>query len=746
MRERAMGETLFGAPRSRVDGPAKVQGTALYAGEFPAEGLAYGWVVGSGIARGRITRIDDAAALAVPGVMRVFTHAKRPRETWFESTYHDDVAPPGEPFLPLRDETIAFSGQPVALVVAQTLEAARYAASLVEIDYEAEGQNSDLAVEQAQSYDPPKKRSGIPPAPDPRGDEGAAFAARKFGQVQEYYLAREYHNPMEPHATTVVSEGDGALTVHDKIQGVKATQKYLIKVFGLAKDKVRVISPFVGGAFGSGLRPQYQLFLAAMAAIELKCSVRVVLTRSQMYSMTFRPETIETVALGADAEGHLQSVRHQAIAATSRYEDYQEAVVNWSGALYKCENVDLTYRLAKLDTSTPGDMRAPGAPTGLFALESAMDELAAASGIDPVELRLRNYTDQDANEGKPLTSKALREAYRAGAERFGWSRRSPQPRSMREGHELIGWGMASGVWEAMMMKHSASATLDAQGRLVIGCSTADIGTGTYTILAQIAGDAMGVAMEDIQVQLADSDLPDAPVEGGSWTAASAGAAVDAACRTLRGKLFAAARGLADSPLANIDDERLIFADGRISARGDAGRSVTLAEALDGKSLSALETAERDKAIDKKYAAYTHSAVFVEVRVDEELGVVRVVRVVNAVAAGRIINPKTARSQVMGGVVFGIGMALHEEALIDTQIGRVMNHNFAEYHIPVNADISGIEIIFVDEQDDKVSPLGVKGVGEIGVVGTAAAIANAVYHATGKRIRSLPITIDALLAA
>jgi xanthine dehydrogenase YagR molybdenum-binding subunit len=468
-----------------------------------------------------------------------------------------------------------------------------------------------------------------------------------------------------------------------------------------------------------------------------------------MFTHVFRPHTSQVIALGASRDGKLQAITHEAVAVTSRFEDHQEVVVNWSGMLYHCDNVALTYKVVQLDTYTPGDMRAPGAPLGLFALESAMDELSYATGIDPVELRLRNYTEADENEGKTYSSKALREAYQQGAERFGWARRNPKPRSMREGRDLVGWGMATGVWESQLMETSARATLSRDGTLTIASATADIGTGTYTILTQVAADALGLPMDRVTVCIGDSNLPKSPVQGGSWTAASAGSAVQAACYAVREQLVAMARGADNSPLANADVEHVVFRDGRVAMANDLSRSMTFEAVLAAGGVDKLEaeqTASPDEKVAKQYAGYTHSAVFVEVRVDEELGVARVTRVVDAVAAGKIINPKTARSQIIGGVVFGIGMALHEEALTDHTLGRVMNHNLAEYHVPVNADIPEIEVIFVDEVEDKLNPLGVKGLGEIGIVGTAGAIANAIFHATGKRMRDLPITIDKVLRA
>ena len=740
-------ETYVGTARRRVDGRAKVTGAAKYAAEFTAPGLLHGSVVSGAIAKGRIMRIDTEAARAVPGVVEVFTHENRPSTAWFTHKYQDEVAPPGTPFQPLYDNAILYSGQPVALVLAEDLETAQYAASLVRVDYEAAGHATNFHHRRGDAYVPKQRRTGIAPPPIPRGDADKAYAEAPVRVENEYHIAIEHHNPMEPHATTVVWEGSGGITVHDKTQGAQNTQSYVTSVFGLSKDEVRVVSPFVGGAFGSGLRPQYQLFLAVMAALALKRSVRVVLTRDQMFTFVHRPETINRVGLAADPDGTLRAIRHDAIGSTSSFEDHQEVVVNWSGLLYHCENVKLTYELAQIDTYTPGDMRAPGAPLGVFALESAMDELAHALRADPLALRLKNLAEADENEGKQWTSNELRAALQLGAERFGWSRRSSEPRSLREGRELVGWGMACGIWEASMQKTSARATLTADGRLEVGTASADIGTGTYTILSQLAADALGLPMESVVVRLGDSSLPTSPVEGGSWTAASAGSAVTAACHAVRERLFRYARSAEDSPLANADLDRVIFADGRISLMSHPSRFMTIADAMRAGGVERIEeeeTASPDSSVQKRYSPYTRSAVFAEVRVDEELGVIRVTRVVNAVAAGKILNPKTARSQIIGGVVFGMGMALTEEAMLDHRLGRFMNHNFAEYHVPVNADIQDIDVLFVDERDDKASPIGVKGLGEIGIVGTAAAVANAVYHATGRRVRELPITPDKLL--
>lgn len=741
---------LIGAPIDRVDGPAKVTGRATYAAEFPAGDLAHGHVLCSAIAHGRITGIELEAAQALSGVIEVFTHLNRPRTAWFDRSYADEASPPGSPFRPLYDDQIRWSGQPIALVVAEDAATARLAASLIRVTYEAQPHQTALDAVRGQAYKPPKSRSGIAPPASPRGKADAALASAPVRVEADYRIADEHHNPMEMHATTVIWNGDEGITVHDKTQGPLNSQAYVHNVFGLASSKVRVIAPFIGGGFGSALRPHYNLFLAVMAAMVLERSVRVVLTRDQMFTHTHRPETINTVALAADREGHLQAITHDAVAATSTHEDHQENVVNWSGLLYQCDNVRLGYKLAKLDIASPGDMRAPGAPLGVFALESAMDELATALDICPVALRLKNLADgTDQNTGKRLTSSELRAALQIGAERFGWGGRSAAPRSMRDGTELIGWGMATGVWEAYFVKTSARAVLDSRGRLEIAVATAEIGTGTYTILSQIAADTLGVELGKVTTLLGDSSLPAAPLAGGSWTAASSGAAVQLACESLRAALLGHGRKAENSPLANADIGQVTFEGGRITLTADPSRFMTLVDAMRAGGLDrveAEETAKPSMLTQMRHASYTHAAVFCEVRVDEQLGHVRVTRMVNAVAAGRILNPKTARSQIIGGAVMGIGMALHEEALTDHRIGRIMNHNLGEYHVPVNADIPEMDVIFVDEQDSLVSPLGVKGLGEIGIVGTAAAIANAIHHATGKRLRELPITIDRLMAA
>jgi xanthine dehydrogenase YagR molybdenum-binding subunit len=736
----------IGTATSRVDGRLKVTGEARYVAEFPAEDLLYGVVVSGAIARGSISHIDTGPALAVPGVIHVLTHENRPSLPWFDRSYRDDDSPSGSPFRPLYDANIIFSGQPVALVIASSFEAARHASALVGITYQPESHQTDIDAERGAAYAPKQGKDGFEPPPKPRGDADAALKKAEINVLADYATPVEHHNPMEMHATTVLRNVDGSLTIYDKTQGVLNTQQYVTSVFGLKQEQVRVRSPFVGGAFGSGLRPQYQLFLAVMAAQELKRSVRVVLTRQQMFSFGHRPATRHRIALGADKSGRLLAVKHETVSETSRFEDYIEVVVNWSGSAYQCDNVTLGYKVAALDVYTPLDMRAPGATLGIYALESAMDELAHAAKVDPLALRLLNYAEQDQNTGKPFSSKELKACYEQGAARFGWDKRNPVPRSMRRGKTLIGWGMATGFWDAMQQPASARAVLSVDGKLQVSSATADIGTGTYTAMTIIAADVLGLAIEDVKFTLGDSSLPQAPLEGGSWTVSSVGSAVKAACVAIRDELLSIARSMPGSPLAGARAEDVEWAEGRVRSVGQPAASLAIADIMRSKGLHSIEHAVDQKPEDKqkKYTMHTHSAVFAEVEVDEDFGTVAVTRVVSAIAGGRVINPKAARSQIIGGVVWGIGMALQEETMADHALGRFMNHSLAEYHIPVNADIHDIDVIFVEEHDDIVNPLGAKGMGEIGIVGVAAAIGNAVFHATGKRVRELPITLDKVI--
>ena len=734
----------IGTPTSRADGRAKVTGAAKYAAEFNTPGLAYASVVSSTIAKGRILRIDTSAALRLKGVIDVLTHQHRPPMADTNQAYNDQVAPEGgSPFRPLYNVNIAFIGQPVAVVIADSSEVARDAASLVRVEFAPEAHTTDLERERGNAFSLANDTFALMPS-RPRGDAAKAFAAAAVRHEAEYFIPVEHHNPMELFGTTVIWHGDGKLTVYDKTQGVQNVQHYLCGVFGMKPDDVRVMSPYMGGGFGSGLRPQYNVALAVLAARALQRSVRLVLSRPQMYSLGYRPGSIERVALGAKADGTLDAMMHDAIAMTSRFEAFARKDTIWSAALYQCPNTTFTHKLAPLDVSTPADMRAPGATSGVYALECAMDELAVALKLDPVELRYRNYSDRDQNADIPYTSKELRECYRRGAAAFGWERRNPQPRSMRDDGDLVGWGMATGIWEALDNHFTVRVVLIANGHAEVTCAASDLGTGTYTVMAQVTADLLGLPIENVNVRLGDSTLPQAPVAGGSWTASSVANALAVTCEEVRAELLRLAQTAPGSPLADAGPPDVVLAGGGIVSKRDPTISVSIADAMRRGNVERIEReASNAPAQDEKYARNTHSAIFAEVKVDEQLGVIRVTRVVSAVAAGRILNAKTARSQILGSVVMGIGMALHEETLTDHKFGRIVNANIAEYHVPVHADIQNIEVIFVDESDTLINPLGTKGVGEIGIVGVAAAVANAVYHATGKRVRHLPITLDKL---
>ena len=736
-------QLYIGKATSRIDGVAKVTGRAKYAADSNAQGLAYASLVTATIPRGKLVDIDASEALRVAGVLDVLSHRNRPAMASTDKAYHDETAPEGSPYRPLYDDRIRFNGQPIALVIAETAEIARFAASLVRAKYQEEAYSTDLLQRRYPEKDvAPGSGQGTPPKP--RGSLQSGFAGADVRHEAEYYVPIENHNPMELYASTVMWDGEGKLTIWDKTQGVQNVHRYICSVLSLNPDDVRIMTPYMGGGFGSGLRPQFQVVLATMAALALKRSVRLVLTRQQMYVLGYRPATVQRIALGADSSGSLDAMLHEATTITSTYESFHRQETGWSGLLYTCDNAKFVHKLAPLDLATPCDMRAPSAATGVFAIECAMDELAVSVGIDPLELRLRNYSEIDQNENRPYTSKALRECYRQGAKAFGWEKRNPEPGSMREGNDLVGWGMATGVWEALQMPMAVRIRLMRGGRARVACAVTDIGTGTYTIMAQVAADRLGLPIDRVAVELGKSDLPQSPVQGGSWIATSVAAAICSTCDAIRDELLALAKSAPGSPFADAKADDVVLADGALTSKRNAGDRLSIAEVMGRSGKHHIEcqtTAQPTK--HKGYSSNTHSAIFAEVKVDAQLGVIRTTRVVSAVAAGRILNTKTAGSQIMGAVVGGVGMALEEETLVDHTFGRIMNADIAEYHVPVNADIHDVEVIFVEERDDLINPLGMKGVGEIGIVGVAAAIANACYHATGTRVRQLPITLDKL---
>ena len=735
----------IGKEMSRVDGVAKVTGKAKYAAEFQVPNVAYGFVVLGTIAKGTITAIDTKAAEAAPGVIRVFTHLNTPK--YGPKPPAADAPPPKGPQPPpdrslraLQSDKILFNAQPVALVVAETYEQARFAARLVVVTYDTERQVTDtnaLRDKAAPVKGPPSKPRGTP-------QEVLGQAAVKIDS--EYRIPIEHHNPMEPHAAIAYWEGD-ALTIFDKTQNVYGVRSHLAASFGMPEDKVTVISPFVGGAFGSSLKPNYYPALTAIAARELKRPVKVVFTRTQMFTgHGYRPYTLQKVTLGTDRAGKLSAMIHDVVHNTSSFEDFNDNTTGFTRQVYACPHYSSTLKLAGADLSTPTWMRAPGAVSGMFALECAMDELAYAVKVDPLELRLINYADVDPESGKPFSSKALKECYRLGAEKFGWKDRTFEPRSMRNGRLLVGWGMATGVWGAMFARASARITLKANGRAHVASATSDIGPGTYTVMTMIATEYLGLKTEDVTFELGDTRFPRAPAQGGSQTTASVGTAIHGAALAIGAKLLSLANQDASSPLKDADASAVEMLDGRLRLKSDPSKSVSVAEVMTRHGLTEIsETFDAQPSKEReKYTSLAHGAQFVEVNVDPDLGTTRVTRVVEVTACGRIMNPKASHSQEIGGVVWGIGMALQEATEIDHRYGRIMNPNLQHYHVPVNADIHHIETMFVEEDDTIVNPLGVKGMGELGMVGIPAAIANAVFHATGKRIRELPITPDKLL--
>lgn len=738
-----------GTAVSRLEGELKVTGSAKYAGEYDAPDLLYGYVVNSSITKGKIKSIDTSEVKKLEGVIEVFTHDNRPSTAWFDFQYADMDAPPGTVFKPLKDNEILYNGQPIALVVAETFEMARYAATKLDIVYEKESFETDLKSNLEKARDPKKGLASMlkPPPPKPTGDFEKEYA-NSFVQMESHFgHGTEHHNPMEMYASTVIYEGKDKLKIYDKTQGTINSQMYVANVFGLKMKNVQIIAPFVGGGFGSGLRPQHQLFMAVMASLALKRNVRVTLDRAQMYMIGHRPPTLQHTKFGADKNGKVNAIYHKATGETSQFEDYVEIVVNWANMLYPAENTLLEHEIVPLDVYSPLDMRAPGGSTGMHAVEVTMDEIAHQLNIDPVELRLINYSETDKSSDKEFSSKELRNCYLQGAEKFGWNQRNPEPRSMKRGNKLVGYGMATGMWDANRLFGRAEAIMTPDGKVEIKSAVTDIGTGTLTIMTQIAADELGLPLEDITFSYADSKMPFAPIQGGSFTTATVGPAVQNACQALNKKLFKIAKGMNDSVFSEYKMKDVMFSNNFIMLKNNPEIKIPVSEIFNANGDKAVKTtnsAMPNPLTYGKKARAVHSAVFVEVEVDEELGTIEVKRAVTAVAAGKIINPKTAESQVLGGMIWGISKALHEETILDHELGRYMNANLGEYHIPVHADIHDLEVLFVEENDQFVNDLGVKGVGEIGGVGMPPAITNAIFHAIGKRIYDLPIHFDQLL--
>ncbi len=738
-----MGSSI-GQPLTRREGVLKTTGAARFAADNRPDGLTYAVLATSSIARGRVTHLDVAAAKAHPGVMEVMTPANAPKLA---------IDPDAKlnPFMfrmeLLQTDAVRYANQPIAVVIADSLEAATEGAALLAPRYEAEAARVGLGTE--ASFAPQAVGAGNP-ASESIGDLDAGLAAASIRMDATYDTPAQYHNAMEPHAIVAAWDGD-SLSIDTPSQGMAMAQQRIGGLFGISPENITIRSPYLGGGFGSkGLISGPQL-LGIMAARLVGRPVKLVLRREQMFGpVGHRSPTRQTLRMGTDDTGHLTAIGHHAKVASSAFDDFFEPAANASHTLYASPAIATTHEAVRLDTGTPLFMRAPGEAPGSAALESAIDEMALACGMDPLVFRQVNYAEFEPISGKPFSSKALRQCYEQGAARFGWSTRPQAPRQMRDADGmLVGWGMGTAVFPALMFAGNARAVLRQDGSGVVETGAHDMGQGAWTAFAQIAADALGLELDQIEFRSGTSDLPDAGMAGGSAHTATVGAAIHNAGGDVIGKLADLATNDERSPLFGAGNAGVIARGGRLSRRDDETRSESYADILARAGLSEIEgsgTGAPDAAANNAYSMHAHGAVFAEVKVDPDFGQVRVTRLVGAFAAGTIVNPRMVRSQYYGGMIWGVSFALHEHAVMDKRSGRPMNPNLGEYHVPVNADIPSIEAIIVDERDVHVNALGIKGVGEIGVTGTAGAIANAVWHATGVRVRSFPITLDRLIDA
>jgi xanthine dehydrogenase YagR molybdenum-binding subunit len=695
-----------GEPLDRIDGRLKVTGAAKYAVEFPLPNIAHAVLITSSIAKGRVQRIDTAAAEKAAGVLAVITPSNAPRLPGTAPTMR-------VPSL-LQDNVVHYNGQPIGVVVADTFEHAMGALDLIRIQYAEEPPVLDMDT---APKNPPE--SVHPLGGDRvsrRGDVERGFAEAAVRLDHTYTTPLENHNPMEFQNTIAAWDGDN-VTVYDSTQGIFSVRSSIARAFNIPPANVRVVSHFTGGGFGSKGGPWSHQPLAVMAAKQVGRPVKLALTRRQMFGpVGGRPRTVQRVVLGAAKDGTLTAIRHTSTSNTSTLEDWVEPALAQTKILYASPNLETEYNLVRINVGSPTFQRAPGESSGTFALESAMDELAYELGMDPVELRLKNYAEGDPDSGHSWSSKSLRECYAQAGDKFGWSKRNPKPRSMREGNLLVGWGMATATYPARTQPAGTTARMLPDGRAWIRAGTQEIGCGTYTIMTQIAADALGLSPDRVRFELGETTMPETPPSVGSVTAASTGSAVHEAATALKKKMDElAAGGTYDSVFAR---------------NGGQPVEVTITS--------------RPGSEQQQYSMHSFGAVFTEVHVDPDLCTIRIPRIVTSHGVGRVLNAKTARSQIIGGVVWGVGMALLEETQIDPHSGRYVNADLAEYQVPVNADVGTIDVNFIDEHDQYVNPIGVKGAGEIGITGVAASIANAVYHATGKRVRDLPIRLDKLL--
>jgi len=736
--------SVLGQPLDRTDGLLKVTGQAKYSADNPEAKLAHAVLVTSTIAHGRVASIDTARIQAMPGVLLVMTHETAMR---LPNGGKPDASPPAVRRLSLlQTDEVRYSNEPVAVVVADTLERATDGARKLQasIRYETATPNTDYQRAKGTAYQPERMMGR--PINTQRGDVAAGLRQGPTRLDVVYTTPNEHHNPMEPHATLARWDGPN-LTLYDATQGVSGARGAVAKILGIKEENVRVICPFVGGGFGCKGSAWSHVVLAAMAAKQTGRPVRLVLERPQMFGMVGnRPFTDQHFQISARDDGTLTGMRHDVISTTSTLEDWNESSAIVTRMLYAVPNQATTHKLVKLDVGTPTFMRAPGETSGSFALESAMDEMAYQLNMDPLAFRLKNYAEMEPQEKKPWSQKSLRECYRIGAEKFGWSRRNPKPRSMRDGNMLIGLGMATATYPANRSEASAIARILPDGTAMAASGTQDLGTGTYTVMTQVAADALGFPVEKVDFALGDSSLPHAPGSGGSQSVASVSPAVREAASQARAKLIAMAIADSGSPLCGGSIDDVTVNNGWVISRADPSKRDPAAAVIARNGGKPIEAIATTKPGDEKqqFAFHSFGAVFTEVHVDADLGTIRVPRIVAVYDVGSLLNEKTAHSQLMGGLVWGIGSALTEKSELDTRYGRYTNANLAEYHVPVNADVGVLDITVLGKPDPHFNSLGARGIGEIGITGVAGSIGNAVYHATGVRVRDLPITLDKVL--
>ena len=731
----------IGEPLVRVDGRAKVTGAAKYAAEFEQPNLAHAVLVTSTVANGKIVRIDTTAADKASGVVAIMTPANAPK---LPKNGQAGVNPPaGRVLQLLQDASVNYNNQPIAVVVADSLNEALFAASLVKVRYQQNPPKLDFKGGFAQAHSGKNKV----PAMLSEGNVPSGFENAEVKIDQVYTTPMENHNPMEPHATTAAWDGE-MLTLHDSTQYIFGVKQTVAKTLGIPEANVRVICPFTGGGFGSKGSTWSHVVLAAMAAKVAKRPVRLALQRSQMFGpVGGRPETWQHITLGAKRDGTLTAIRHDCYSHTSVIEDFVEPSSAATRMLYEAPVITTSQKLVPLTVGTPTFQRAPGEATGTFALEVAMDELAYELKMDPIELRLKNYAENDPTSHKPFSGKHLRECYKQGAERFGWSRRTMATRAHPEGTELIGYGMATATYPANRSSAQAEVQFEPNGRVSVISGTQDLGTGTYTIMAQVAAATLGMPIELMDAKLGDTNQPKGPVSGGSQSAASVCPAVQAAAQQAVLKLSTLEIGNSASPFHGAQTADLEFKGGKLFRKSAPSQGVAFTEILarnGNQPVGEIASAEASESTEE-FAQHSWGAVFAEVSVDQTLGTVKLRRVTAVYDVGTLLNKKTGHSQLIGGIVWATGLVLEEQTHIDEKTGRPVNNNLAEYHVPVNLDIGEIDVSALGIPDKNFEPLGGRGIGEIGITGAAAAIANAIYHATGKRIREAPITPDKLMA-